>query len=64
VNLTKREREVIELVAAGEGTKAIAAKLHISTNTVRDHIKRAMRRNDWHTRAQAAACLRSDQHCE
>jgi DNA-binding CsgD family transcriptional regulator len=61
--LTKREREVIELVAAGEGTKAIAEKLGISRYTVKDHLKRAMQRNDWHTRAQAVASL-SEHHCE
>jgi DNA-binding NarL/FixJ family response regulator len=63
MKLTKREREVIELVAAGEGTKAIAAKLGISVYTVKDYLKSAMQRNDWHTRAQAAAWL-SEHHCE
>jgi DNA-binding NarL/FixJ family response regulator len=56
---------VIELVGAGEGTKAIAEKLGISSHTVHEYLKNAMQRNGWHTRAQAAACLlRSDQHCE
>jgi LuxR family transcriptional regulator, maltose regulon positive regulatory protein len=63
MKLTKREREVIELVAHGESTKAIAGKLGISPYTVRDYLKKAMQRNDWHTRAQAVAWL-SEHHCE
>lgn len=38
VRLTPREREIIELVAAGHSNREIAESLVISTNTVRSHL--------------------------
>lgn len=38
--LTDREREVLALYASGLGAKAVARKLHVSENTVADHIRR------------------------
>lgn len=37
--LTGREREIARHVIRGASTKAISATLHISTNTVQDHLK-------------------------
>jgi DNA-binding CsgD family transcriptional regulator len=37
--LSQREREIAQLVARGLGTADIAAHLHLSTHTVRDHLK-------------------------
>ena len=37
-DLTDREREVLELVAAGQGNAAIAARLSLSPKTVRNHV--------------------------
>ncbi len=37
--LTRREREVFELLAAGQGTRQIAETLVVGENTVRSHIK-------------------------
>ncbi|MFC9895006.1 LuxR C-terminal-related transcriptional regulator [Nocardia sp. NPDC127579] len=37
--LTRRELEVVELVARGLATADIAAQLHLSAHTVRDHVK-------------------------
>jgi DNA-binding NarL/FixJ family response regulator len=36
-SLTRREREVLQLVAEGKSTKAIAAVLHVSTKTIDTH---------------------------
>lgn len=38
--LTAREREVLALYATGLGAKAVAQRLHVSENTVADHIRR------------------------
>jgi DNA-binding NarL/FixJ family response regulator len=38
--LTGREREVLEFVCAGLNDKAIAARLGLSGNTVRNHVSR------------------------
>ncbi|HEX7847549.1 MAG TPA: response regulator transcription factor [Chitinophagaceae bacterium] len=38
-NLTERELEVLQLLAKGHSTKAIADKLGIAFNTVRSHLK-------------------------
>lgn len=38
--LTDREREVLALYASGLGAKAVARRLHVSENTVDDHIRR------------------------
>ena len=36
--LTKREREVLQMLAAGLGNKEIAAKLNISDHTAKFHV--------------------------
>jgi DNA-binding NarL/FixJ family response regulator len=36
--LTPREREVLDLIAAGLGNAAIAARLSVSTNTIGNHV--------------------------
>jgi DNA-binding NarL/FixJ family response regulator len=38
--LTEREREVLELYASGLPAKSVARRLHISENTVDDHLRR------------------------
>ncbi len=38
VHLTKREREIRELIAMGLGNKEIARRLNIATNTVKSHV--------------------------
>jgi DNA-binding NarL/FixJ family response regulator len=50
--LTRREREVMVLVAAGLSNDEIATKLVISPATAKTHVSRAMRKLNAHDRAQ------------
>jgi PAS domain S-box-containing protein len=54
-SLTTREREVITLIAMGRETNEIAAQLHISSETVRTHVRNAMSKLGARTRAQLVA---------
>jgi len=58
--LTRREREVLRLVALGSDTRRIAAELCISPETVRTHVRNAMRKTDARTRAQLVALVLAD----
>jgi DNA-binding NarL/FixJ family response regulator len=49
--LTPRQREVLQLVAEGKSTKAIATLLHISVKTVEFHKARVMDLLDLHSTA-------------
>jgi PAS domain S-box-containing protein len=53
--LTRREREIVTLIAMGRETPEIAATLYISTETVRSHVRNAMRKLRARTRAQLVA---------
>ena len=55
VALTKREREVLELVAAGHGQREIGLKLSIGTETVRAHLQKVRKRLSAATSTQAVA---------
>jgi len=52
VNLTLREREVVQLVAEGNSNKKIAKALEISVKTVETHRAAAMHKLDIHSTAQ------------
>ena len=45
---THREIQVLRLLTTGEGNEEIAAKLKISQNTVKTHIKHLLERNGIH----------------
>jgi DNA-binding NarL/FixJ family response regulator len=51
--LTKREREVFDLLAEGMTGEEIATRLSISPETTRTHIRNGMEKLDAHTRAGA-----------
>jgi len=53
--LTRREMEVLGLLAEGETTAIIAARLHISTLTVKTHIRSLLAKLDAHSQLQAVA---------
>ena len=54
VKMTKREREVIGLLAEGLTNKEIAQKIHVSTFTVKSHIHNIMEKLALHTRLEIA----------
>ena len=54
-NLSKREDEVLQLVAKGATNKAIAESLFISENTVKTHLQNIMEKLHLSNRSQAAA---------
>ena len=54
VRMTKRERQVIELIADGYTNKEIAQKLHLSTYTVKSHVHNILEKLTLHTRVQIA----------
>ena len=53
--LTKREREVLRLLADGMRNEQVASQLSISPLTVRTHVKKAMEKLEADTRTQAVA---------
>jgi DNA-binding NarL/FixJ family response regulator len=54
-DLTKREREILAMLADGLSQKAIAEDLVISPTTVATHIQRILVKLGAHSRAQAVA---------
>jgi DNA-binding NarL/FixJ family response regulator len=52
-NLTRRELEVLRLLAGGATTRAIAGELFVSEKTVASHIQHILVKLDVHTQAQA-----------
>lgn len=59
--LSKREREVVALVALGLETAEIAAELYVSEHTIRSHVRNAMGRLGARTRAHLVAIAISRQ---
>jgi DNA-binding NarL/FixJ family response regulator len=53
--LTQREREVLRLLADGLSNEEIGKQLHISPETVRTHVRKAMSKLEAETRTQAVA---------
>jgi len=52
--MTKRERQVIELIAEGYTNKEIAQKIHLSTYTVKSHVHNILEKLALNTRVQIA----------
>jgi PAS domain S-box-containing protein len=53
--LTRRELEVLRLVAGGANTGAMAERLHVSLATVRNHVQHILAKLGVHSRLEAAA---------
>jgi DNA-binding NarL/FixJ family response regulator len=58
--LTPRQSEVLRLLMRGRSTSQIAEELHLSVETVRNHIRRLMRALGVHTRLEAVAVARRE----
>jgi DNA-binding NarL/FixJ family response regulator len=54
-SMTKREREVLHLLATGKTNKQIALALNISDFTVRDHVSSLLRKQGVTSRMQLIA---------
>jgi PAS domain S-box-containing protein len=56
--LTPRQAEVLRLLEQGRSTKQIAQELHLSTETVRNHVRHLLRALGVSTRLEAVAAAR------
>jgi len=52
-DLTKREIEILRLLAQGVTSASIAARLHVSRTTVNNHVQHILGKLDAHTRLEA-----------
>jgi DNA-binding NarL/FixJ family response regulator len=58
-DLTVREREILELVGRGLSNKVIAARLHISHATAKNHVHHILDKLQLRSRAEVAAYLQA-----
>ena len=56
--LTPRQREILDFMDAGLSTTEIAARLTLSTETVRNYVRSVLREFNAHTRVEAIATAR------
>jgi PAS domain S-box-containing protein len=59
-DLTPRQSEVLHLLSHGRSTVQIAEELHVSVDTVRNHVRRMLRTLDAHSRIEAIAVAHRD----
>jgi DNA-binding CsgD family transcriptional regulator len=55
--LTRRERQILNLLAQGLATRILADTLHISYVTARNHIQHIYQKLQVHNRAEAVSCV-------
>jgi PAS domain S-box-containing protein len=53
--LTRRELEILRLMASGANTRTMAERLHVSSATVRNHVQNILGKLGVHSRLEAAA---------
>jgi DNA-binding CsgD family transcriptional regulator len=53
--LTERERQMLDQLARGNRTEEMAAELHLSSHTIRSHVKTLLAKLGARTRAHAVA---------
>ena len=54
--LTRREKQVLDLIGLGKTTKEVAAILKLSTATIGNHRKSICRKLDAHSTAELVSC--------
>jgi DNA-binding NarL/FixJ family response regulator len=59
INLTEREKDVLQQIAQGASNKEIASRLSISQTTVRTHVSNILRKLNLENRTQAALFARN-----
>jgi PAS domain S-box-containing protein len=62
LRLTPRQLEVLRMLERGRSTRQIAHDLHLSPETVRNHVRHVLRALGVHSRLEAVALAREDQH--
>jgi PAS domain S-box-containing protein len=63
-HLTPRQAEVLRLLEQGRSTKQIAQELHLSTETVRNHVRHLLRALGVSSRLEAVAAVRHGRDSE
>jgi DNA-binding NarL/FixJ family response regulator len=58
IQLTEREKEVVDLIAEGLSNKEIAMRLHVATHTVKSHVHNILEKLALRSRLQIAAFAR------
>jgi DNA-binding NarL/FixJ family response regulator len=58
IQLTQREKEVVDLISEGLSNKEIATRLHIATHTVKSHVHNILEKLTLSSRLQIAAFAR------
>ena len=61
VRMTKREREIIPLIADGLTNKEIAQRLNVATYTVKSHVHNTLEKLALHSRLQIATFFRNNE---
>jgi DNA-binding NarL/FixJ family response regulator len=61
VRMTKREREIISLIAEGLSNKEIAQRINIATYTVKSHVHNILEKLALHSRLQIALFTNKDE---
>jgi DNA-binding CsgD family transcriptional regulator len=57
-DLTPRQKQVLQLLAQGRSTEQIAAELHLTTETVRNHVRHVLKGLGAHSRLEAVVVAR------
>jgi DNA-binding NarL/FixJ family response regulator len=53
--MTRREREIIGLIAEGLSNKEVAERVHLATHTVKSHVHNILEKLALHSRLEIAA---------